>query len=144
MFEKFSSQIGQNPSFTVKIPFSLKMTDTCFPCYLAWGSRTRAEFHYSVTPTQEFDLETSTIPGLGRSPEGRNGNPLQYSCLENPLDRGAWRATVHGIAKSQTRMSIWATVLEKPSPGGGSNSSFPGAAVPPTATRGSGFAGALV
>ena len=42
------------------------------------------------------------IPGLGRSPAGGNGNPLQYSCLENPMDRGAWRASVHGVAKSQT------------------------------------------
>ena len=39
------------------------------------------------------------IPGSGRSPGGGNGNPLQYSCLENPMDRGAWRATVHGVAK---------------------------------------------
>ena len=46
------------------------------------------------------------IPGLGRSPgKGNgNGNPLQYSCLENPMDRGAWRATVHGVAKSQIRL----------------------------------------
>ena len=42
------------------------------------------------------------IPGLGRSPGGGNGNPFQYSCLENAMDRGAWRVTVHGIAKSQT------------------------------------------
>ena len=42
------------------------------------------------------------IPGLGRSPGGGHGNPLQYSCLENPMDRGAWRATVQGTAKSQT------------------------------------------
>ena len=41
-----------------------------------------------------------SIPGLGRSPGGRNGNPLWYSCLENPIDRGAWWATVHGVAKS--------------------------------------------
>ena len=40
------------------------------------------------------------IPGLGRSPGEGNGNPFQYSCLENPMDRGAWRATVHGAAKS--------------------------------------------
>ena len=40
------------------------------------------------------------IPGSGRSPGGGHGNPLQYSCLENPMDRGAWRATVHGVAKS--------------------------------------------
>ena len=41
-------------------------------------------------------------PGLGRSPREGNGNPLQYSCLENPMDRGAWQATVHGIAESDT------------------------------------------
>ena len=40
------------------------------------------------------------IPGSGRSPGGINGNPLHYSCLENPMDRGAWRATVHRVAKS--------------------------------------------
>ena len=45
------------------------------------------------------------IPGLGRSPGGGYGNPLQYSGLENPLDRGAWRATVHGVARSLTRLS---------------------------------------
>ena len=39
------------------------------------------------------------------SPGGGNGNPLQYFCLENPMDRGAWRAAVHGVAKSQTRLS---------------------------------------
>ena len=41
--------------------------------------------------------ETGSIPVLGRSPRERNGNPLQYSCLENPTDRGAWQATVHGV-----------------------------------------------
>ena len=45
------------------------------------------------------------IPGLGRSPEEEMANPLQYSCLENPMDRGAWRAAVHGVAKSQTQLS---------------------------------------
>ena len=48
--------------------------------------------------------ELSSIPGLGRSPGGGHGNPLQYSSLENPMDRGAWRATVHRVAKSQTRL----------------------------------------
>ena len=42
------------------------------------------------------------IPGSGRSPGGGHSNTLQYSCLENPMDRGAWQATVHGVAKSQT------------------------------------------
>ena len=43
--------------------------------------------------------DTSLIPGSGRSPGEGNGNPLQYSCLGNPMDRGAWRATVHGVTK---------------------------------------------
>ena len=46
--------------------------------------------------------DSGSIPGLGRSPGGGHGNPLQHSCLENPLDRGAWLATVHKIIKSQT------------------------------------------
>ena len=44
------------------------------------------------------------IPGWGRSREGEHGNPLQFYCLENPMDRGAWRATVHGVTKSWTRL----------------------------------------
>ena len=44
-------------------------------------------------------------PGRGRSPGGGNDNPLQYSCLGNPMDRGDWWATVHGVAKSQTGLS---------------------------------------
>ena len=43
--------------------------------------------------------DTGLIPGLGRSPGGGNGNPLHYSCQDNPMDRGAWRATVHGVAR---------------------------------------------
>ena len=46
-----------------------------------------------------------SIPRLGRSPGEGNGNPLQYSCLENPMDGGAWWATVHGHSKSRTRLS---------------------------------------
>ena len=46
-----------------------------------------------------------SIPGSGRSPGEGNGHPLQYSCLENPMDRAAWGATVHGVAKSRTRLS---------------------------------------
>ena len=54
-------------------------------------------------PADAGDIrDMGSIPGLGRSPGGGPGNPLQYSCLENSMDRGAWWATVHGIAKSQT------------------------------------------
>ena len=45
------------------------------------------------------------IPRLGRSPGGGHGNPSQYSCLENPMDRGAWRAIIHEVAKSRTRLN---------------------------------------
>ena len=51
-------------------------------------------------PANEGDTVSS--PGLGRSPGGGNGNPLEYSCLKNPVDRGAWWATVHGVTKSWT------------------------------------------
>ena len=46
--------------------------------------------------------DLSSIPGSGRSPGDGSGNPLQYLCLENPMDQGAWWATVHGVTKSQT------------------------------------------
>ena len=46
--------------------------------------------------------DVGSIPGLGRSPGGGHGNPLQYSCLKNPMDRGAWRATAHRVTKSWT------------------------------------------
>ena len=49
--------------------------------------------------------DVGSIPGSGRAPGEGNGNTLQYSCLENPMDRGAWQATVHGVAKSQTQLS---------------------------------------
>ena len=52
--------------------------------------------------------DLSSIPRSGRSPGGENGNPLQYPCMENPMDAGAWWATVHGVTKSQTQLSdIW-------------------------------------
>ena len=73
-------------------------------------------FIFSVSTSKFFQLssgkesacnagdtgDVGLIPGSERSPGVGNGIPLQYSCLENPTDRGAWRATVHGVAKSQT------------------------------------------
>ena len=54
------------------------------------------------SPANARDLrDTGSIPGLGRSPGGGHGNPLKYSCLKNPMDKGAWRATVHRISKGQ-------------------------------------------
>ena len=73
------------------------------------------KFQYQVTglqvvlvvknlPANEGDIrDMGSIPGSGRSPGGGHGNPLQYSCLENSIDKGAWRATLHGVSKSWTR-----------------------------------------
>ena len=55
--------------------------------------------------------DMGSIPGLGRSPGGGHGNPLQSSCLENPMDRGAWRATVHRVTKSRTRLKQLGTCV---------------------------------
>ena len=53
--------------------------------------------------------DVGLISGLGRSPGGGHGSPLQYSCLENPMDRGAWRAVAHRVAKSWTQMKQLST-----------------------------------
>ena len=52
----------------------------------------------------EATRDTGLVPGLGRSSGVRNGNPLQYSCPENPMDRGAWQVTVHRVTQSWTRL----------------------------------------
>ena len=49
--------------------------------------------------------DSVSVPGLGRSPGKGDGNPLQYSCLENPMDTGSWWATIHGVTKSWTQLS---------------------------------------
>ena len=55
--------------------------------------------------------DLGSVPGLKRSPEDGNGYPLQYSCLENPMDRGAWWVTVHRVAKSRTRLNDLISVI---------------------------------
>ena len=57
--------------------------------------------------------DLDSIPGSGRSPGDGNGNPLRYTCLENPMERGAWWATVHGVTKSQTRLSDFTSLSFK-------------------------------
>ena len=73
-----------------------------FSYYLGHGSEVKATACNAGDP--------GSIPGWGKSPGEGNGNPLQYSCLENPMEGGAWEATVHGVAKSQTRLSDFTTL----------------------------------
>ena len=65
-----------------------------------------AQWVKSWPAVQETQADVSLIPGLGRSSEGGHGNPLQYSCLENPMNRGAWWATVHRVAKESDNTEV--------------------------------------
>ena len=86
-------------------PYKLK-TCMCFVKMLfgftfCWWSYSGSSDSKESTCNAE---DQGLIPGLGRSPGGGNGNPLQYSCLEDFMDKGAWQATVHGVTKSQTQL----------------------------------------
>ena len=88
------------------------LSDTSGPLGFPGGSEVKA------SARNAGDL--GSIPGSGRSPGEGNGNPLLYSCLENPMDGGAWWATVHGVAKSRTRLSDFTSgPLEKGLEAGG-------------------------
>ena len=79
-------------------PWGRKESDTTERLHLTSGGSDGKE---SACNAGDPDL----IPGSGRYPGEGNGNPLHYSCLENSMDRGAWRATVHGVTKSRTQLS---------------------------------------
>ena len=84
-------------------------------CLWSFESREATQFHWGFPYSSAVknllanvgdarSVDSGLISGLGRSPGEGHGNSLQYSCLENPMDRGAWQATVHGLTKSQTRL----------------------------------------
>ena len=88
-------------------------THTHTHTYIHTGQINKKELLYSTGFPGGSEVKASasnagdpdSIPGSGRSPREGNGNPLQYSCLENPMDEEAWQATVHGVVKSRTRLS---------------------------------------
>ena len=87
----------------------------CF-CFFAWFFKppmARADFPHGSAGKESAcnSGAVGLISELGRFPGEGNGNPLQYSCLENPIDRGAWQTTVHGVAKSQTRLSDFTSLF---------------------------------
>ena len=101
---------GSRPSTANPQSLSLQQTWTCSwaqspaqPAQLA----SQEVLEVKNLPASAGDVrDMGSIPGLGRSPGGGHGNPLQYSYLENPMDRGAWQAIVHGVTKSWTRLSM--------------------------------------
>ena len=115
---RFSQYVLEGPSFLPSEKqqtalFSPKQVQAGLP---RWLSGKESTCQYRRCRRRAF------IPGSGRSPGEGNGSPLQYSCLGNPMDRGAWLATVCGVAKSRTRLSP----QSGKSPGyGGSNRSHP-------------------
>ena len=84
--------------------------------FYEYTEHTQNSCHAWLVPSDSVGTESTCkaadaglMPGSGRSPGKGNGNPLQYSCLRNPMDRGAWQATVRGVAKSQTRLEQLST-----------------------------------
>ena len=90
----FFHTVGQFPSYTTVAFINELITPSFIHRGFPGGSAGKESAYNERDP--------GLIPGLGRSPGEGNGDPLQYSCLENSKDRGAWRAIVHGVAKSQT------------------------------------------
>ena len=82
----------------------IKGTKLCWVVYLTYGWEGPSRWLDGNKSACQAG-NASSMPELGRSPRERNGSPLQYSCLGNPMDRGVWRDTVHGVAKSQTQLS---------------------------------------
>ena len=86
-----------------------------FAIHFCWDVYLNLTFHsmwwLSGKESTHQSEDKCSIHGLGRSPGEGNGNPLHFSCLENPMDRGAWGATVHGVTKSRTWVSGWTTFI---------------------------------
>ena len=94
-----SSEAKQNKRPLASRILKSSMFEKC--CLLYFLQVSQRALVIKNLPANAGDVrEVVSVPGLGRSPGGERGNPLQYSCLENPMDRGAWRAPVHGVTQS--------------------------------------------
>ena len=96
-------QINEHVGGEAKEEVEIKGVSLAEDCHCLGASQV-ALVVKTCLPMQETLRDSGSIPVSGRSPGGGNGNPLQYSCLENPMDRGAWPATVHGVAQNQTQL----------------------------------------
>ena len=97
----FTESVSNDPFIMYFYTFYFDLESNCTGYYLCRASQVALAVK-NLTANAGDLREVGLIPGLGRSPGGGRGNPLQYSCLENPMDRGAWWATVHGVTKSPT------------------------------------------
>ena len=101
-------QVPQSNCFiALEVAFFIPFFFFCLKLYalLCYLGASQVGLVVKNLPANARDVrDTASIPGWERSPGGGKGSPLQYSCLENPMDRGAWRATVHGVTKSRTRL----------------------------------------
>ena len=92
--------------FHLLLSVSQQLAESVYLAYMQSARGSQVALVVKNSPANAGDRsDASSIPGSGRSPGGGHGNSLQYSFLENPMDRGAWWATVHGVAKSQTGLS---------------------------------------
>ena len=87
-----------------KGPLKKKNLHLCLSKKDSWGAFSVVLVIKNLPANARDTRDMGSISGSGRSPGGGHGNPLQYSCLENPTDRGAWRATVHKVTKSRRRL----------------------------------------
>ena len=116
--------IRVSPKLNVRLPWWLSWESICLQCRrprsdswvrkIPWKSERLPTPVFLRFPGDSDDEESACNaggldlnPGLGRSPGEENGYPLQYSCLENSMERGAWQAAVHGVAKSRTQLSYF-------------------------------------
>ena len=107
--EGFATQTERSPTHSFTIFFSHLVLGTLFTPVLGFASHKIRPSQVTVVknpPVNAGDTGgVGSILGLGKSPRGGKGNPLQYSCLENPMDRGAWPTIVHAVSKSQTGLN---------------------------------------
>ena len=103
-------RLGKSPGKGNGYPLQYSGLENSMDCIVRGVTKSRTQLgDFHIHAGGSYDKESTcnmgdlgSFTGLGRSPGGGHSNPFQYPCLENPMDRGAWRATVHGVAKSQT------------------------------------------
>ena len=109
IYRQVSLKVGCNTSLVLKFFMSTRNRRICKKARDCFGYCTDGGFPGSSAGKESTCSagDSGSVPVLGRSSGGRHGTPLQYSCLENPMDRGAWWATVHGVTKSNMTESTW-------------------------------------